>query len=117
MHHETTEIEYWSNGVLEWWALKIPLLHYSNTPSLRSAVVVAVMMLSGCMLGPDYKRPSVGIPSQFRVATTSPVDSLADLEWFEVFKDEHLQELIRVALAQNYDLRDAIARVDAARAN
>jgi len=59
MHHETTEIEYWSNGVLEWWALKIPLLHYSNTPSLRSWVVVAVLMLSGCMLGPDYKRPSI----------------------------------------------------------
>src|SRR4029077_8804608 len=45
------------------------------------------------------------------------VPSIADLKWFEVFQDEHLQELIRVALVQNYDLRDAIARVDAARAN
>jgi multidrug efflux system outer membrane protein len=42
---------------------------------------------------------------------------LADLKWFEVFKDEALQELIRTALVKNYDLRDAVVRVDAARAN
>jgi multidrug efflux system outer membrane protein len=49
--------------------------------------------------------------------TPDTVPSVAELKWFEVFKDEHLQELIRVALVQNYDLRDAIARVDQARAN
>jgi multidrug efflux system outer membrane protein len=43
--------------------------------------------------------------------------SLADLKWFEVFKDEKLQELERTALVQNYDLRDAVAHVEAARAN
>jgi multidrug efflux system outer membrane protein len=42
---------------------------------------------------------------------------MADLKWFEVFKDEKLQELERDALVQNYDLRDAVARVEAARAN
>ena len=42
---------------------------------------------------------------------------LADLKWWEVFKDEKLQDLERTALAQNYDLRDAVARVEAARAN
>jgi multidrug efflux system outer membrane protein len=41
---------------------------------------------------------------------------VADLKWFEVFRDERLQELIRTALAQNYDLRDAVARVEATRA-
>ena len=43
--------------------------------------------------------------------------SLADLKWFEVFKDEKLQELIRQSLVANYDLRDAVTRVEAARAN
>jgi len=57
------------------------------------------------------------IPPQFRAATTSDPESVADLKWFELFQDEHLKELIRVALVQNYDLRDAIARVDEARAN
>jgi outer membrane protein, multidrug efflux system len=42
---------------------------------------------------------------------------LADLQWWEVFKDEKLQELIRTSLVENYDLRDAVARVEAARAN
>jgi outer membrane protein, multidrug efflux system len=80
--------------------------------------LVGALWLSGCMVGPDYKRPPAEIPPQFRAAMTpDAVPSIADLKWFEVFQDEHLQELIRVALVQNYDLRDAIARVDAARAN
>src|ERR1043166_7944897 len=79
---------------------------------------MTALFLSGCMIGPDYQRPSVEIPAQFRAAMTpDTAASIADLKWFEVFKDEYLQELIRVALVQNYDLRDAIARVDAARAN
>jgi multidrug efflux system outer membrane protein len=70
------------------------------------------------MVGPDYKRPTTEIPPQFRAAMTpDTAASIADLKWFEVFQDEHLQELVRVALVQNYDLRDAIARVEAARAN
>ena len=70
------------------------------------------------MLGPDYKRPSVGIPPQFRAAMTpDDVASIGDLKWFEVFNDPYLEDLIRVALVQNYDLRDAIARVEQARAN
>src|SRR5215472_7812019 len=79
--------------------------------------LVAVLWLSRCMVGPDYKRPAVEIPPQFRAAMTSDAQSIVDLKWFEVFKDEQLQELIRTALAQNYDLRNAIARVDQARAN
>ena len=59
-------------------------------------------------------------PATFRAPTAQPTPeaaSLADLKWFEVFKDEKLQELMRTALVQNYDLRDAVARVEEARAN
>ena len=72
------------------------------------------------MVGPDYQRPPVTTPDVFRASPTPKAPdakSIADLKWFEVFSDEQLQELIRTALAQNYDLRDAVARVDAARAN
>ena len=72
------------------------------------------------MLGPDYRRPAVTTPDAFRgasAAITPDQQSIAELKWFEVFQDEQLQELIRTALMQNYDLRDAVARVDAARAN
>ncbi|MDQ3828096.1 MAG: TolC family protein [Candidatus Tectomicrobia bacterium] len=83
------------------------------------AAAIMMVWLSGCMLGPDYKRPPVTTPDVFRGSppTAPDAQSIADLKWFEVFKDEQLQELIRTALVLNYDLRDAIARVDAARAN
>jgi multidrug efflux system outer membrane protein len=56
--------------------------------------------------------------SEHRLRFPSPqAASLADLKWFEVFHDEALQSLIRVALEQNYDLRDAVTRVEQARAN
>jgi multidrug efflux system outer membrane protein len=71
------------------------------------------------MVGPKYRKPEVKSPAVFRAdpAATPDPSSLADLKWFEVFKDERLQELIRTALVQNYDLREAVARVNAARAN
>jgi multidrug efflux system outer membrane protein len=83
------------------------------------AATAIIILLNGCMVGPDYQRPPVTAPDVFRGSPTPTPDaqSIADLKWFEVFKDEHLQELVRTALAQNYDLRDAVARVDAARAN
>jgi len=60
------------------------------------------------------------VPQTFRAPAPLPeqtAESLANLKWFEVFKDDKLQELIRTALAQNYDLRAAVANVMAARAN
>ena len=84
-----------------------------------AAVVVSV--LSGCMVGPDYQRPALPSPAVFRGTAdpAAPPDptSLGDLQWFEVFKDEQLQALIQTALVANYDLRDAVARVNEARAN
>ena len=59
-------------------------------------------------------------PDAFRgTDTVAPTDqtSIGDLKWFEVFKDEELQKLVRTAMIQNYDLRAAVARINAARAN
>jgi multidrug efflux system outer membrane protein len=84
------------------------------------ALAVAATLLAGCTVGPNYKRPQVATPANFRAPAPLPepqASSLADLKWFEVFRDEQLQSLIRTALAQNYDLRDAVARVEEARAN
>jgi multidrug efflux system outer membrane protein len=85
----------------------------------RWLAAIMTILLSGCMIGPDYQRPPVATPDVFRASPTPTPDaqSFADVKWFEVFSDEQLQELIRTALVQNYDLRDAVARVDAARAN
>lgn len=85
----------------------------------RSLVVAgfAALMLSGCAVGPNYHRPLVKTPDAFRASTTpAAVPSFGDEKWFETFKDPKLQELIRTALQNNYDMRDAVARVEAARA-
>jgi len=84
------------------------------------AVTIAAVLLSSCTVGPNYVRPTVPVPQNFRAPEPLPAPqaaSLADLKWFEIFKDEQLQELTRTALVQNYDLRDAVTRVEQARAN
>jgi len=79
-------------------------------------VAVAVFLLTGCTLGPDYLRPKILIPDNHRGVVGAPAaESIADLPWWEVFKDPTLQELTREALSNNYDLLTAAARVEEAR--
>jgi multidrug efflux system outer membrane protein len=73
------------------------------------------------MVGPNYKRPAVQAPGTFRDLSNNPqlqaqTASYADLPWWQVFQDQQLQELIRTALKQNYDLQIATERINAARA-
>jgi NodT family efflux transporter outer membrane factor (OMF) lipoprotein len=87
----------------------------------RTGLLLSIAgVCAGCAVGPDYHRPAIATPQSFRAPEPRPPSdgaSLADLKWFEAFRDEQLQKLIRTALEQNYDLRDAVARVEAARAN
>ena len=80
-------------------------------------VVASAGLLGGCAVGPDYKRPTTTPPEVFR-GQTGPEEaaSLADLPWWEAFRDPTLQELLQIALANNYDLRTAVASVEQARA-
>jgi multidrug efflux system outer membrane protein len=92
-----------------------------------------VVILAGCTVGPNYKRPVVNAPSVYRqpveaAATTpesansskqaapaataqNPAASLGDEKWWEVFQDKELQDLIRTALKDNYDVRIAATRI------
>src|SRR5579871_6248683 len=82
-------------------------------------VLFVLLSLTGCAVGPKYQRPDMHAPAAFRAPEPLPPDqaaSIADAAWFDVFKDDQLQGLIRAALANNFDLREAVARVDAARA-
>jgi len=84
------------------------------------AIAAGAILLSACKVGPNYKRPQVAVPPTFRAPNplgAPQAASLANLKWFEVFHDNRLQDLIRIALANNYDLRDAVTRVQQARAN
>ena len=78
---------------------------------------IVVLLLSGCTLGPDYLRPKILIPDNHRGLVGVPAaESLADLPWWELFRDPVLQELTRESLQYNFDLRIAAARVEQARA-
>jgi multidrug efflux system outer membrane protein len=83
-------------------------------------ITFAALMISGCTVGPNYHRPPVQAPPAFHgpdpSQQTAQTASFADLPWWQVFQDPQLQELIRTALKQNYDLQLAVERVNAARA-
>jgi outer membrane protein, multidrug efflux system len=96
------------------------LCRVTGTDMRRALLIIVATLSAGCTVGPNYKRPATQVPTTFRAPEPLPASqaaSIADLKWFEVFKDEKLQELIRTALERNYDLRDAVARVEAARAS
>jgi multidrug efflux system outer membrane protein len=75
-----------------------------------------LLLLAGCTVGPNYKRPKVDTPTAFRAAdgaetATVQQASLGDENWAEVFREPELQDLIRKALSNNYDVRIAAQRV------
>src|SRR5262249_41750185 len=80
----------------------------------RALILSAAFLLAGCTVGPDYHRPELSVPPDFRGrAPDGPggAESVGDLAWWQIFQDETLQSLIRTALAENYDVRIAAARV------
>jgi multidrug efflux system outer membrane protein len=81
-----------------------------------SGSLLAVLILSSCAVGPDYKRPAVDLPAAFPSATAGGTGSFADTAWWQIYKDPHLNELIRTAFADGYDVRIAASRVEQARA-
>src|SRR6201988_726777 len=108
----------------------------SLNPIIRShfsvCLLLAIVGLTGCAVGPNYRRPTVDVPVTYRGASagSSPapnvqpdqakpqrppagpsVQSLGDEKWWDVFQDPELQALIRTALKNNYDVRIAATRV------
>lgn len=86
---------------------------------MKSAVIVVLLILltSACTVGPNYKRPNVNVPGEFRgtapdVGQAQATEaSFGDQKWFQVFQDPQLQQLIRTALDQNYDVQIAATRI------
>ena len=78
-------------------------------------IILSGLALAGCAVGPNYKRPSVAVPDQYRGATADAA-SLADKKWSELFEDAALRQLVETALQHNFDLGIASERVLEARA-
>ncbi len=82
-----------------------------------SVLLIPVVALTACTVGPNYSRPEVNTPSLFRFGSKKHGPSLGDLDWRSVFKDSALRSLIDEALANNLDTKVAAARVLQAQAN
>jgi len=94
-------------------------MNLSSSSLFRSVSLVAlctVGLLTGCKVGPNYARPNVTAPPAFRGAdnatvSSDPKGSLGDEQWAAVYREPELQELIKKALANNYDVRIAAQRI------
>ncbi|MFL5455353.1 MAG: TolC family protein, partial [Myxococcales bacterium] len=69
------------------------------------------LLACACSVAPKYERPAVDLPVRYRFADQE-ADSLANVKWWNVFRDPELQGLVREALLHNPDVRIAAARVD-----
>ena len=81
-----------------------------------ASLAMTLILLSGCMIGPNYHRPGINVPDAYRGMTKEEIvnrqlDSIGQQQWWEIFQDKKLQDLIRTALAQNYDVRMAADRI------
>ena len=96
---------------------------YSRTALLTAAFgLIFVFCLSGCAIGPDYKRPASAAPTQYKAEALGswkegqPLDHVPKGEWWEIFGDDTLNDLQRRTANANQELQAAIARVEQARA-
>ncbi|HLH03818.1 MAG TPA: efflux transporter outer membrane subunit [Bryobacteraceae bacterium] len=85
--------------------------------TICAGAFASLLLLAGCTVGPNYKRPVVNVPATYRATNDANATdnhataSLGDEKWWTVFQDEQLQQLIRTALKQNYDVRIAATRI------
>jgi multidrug efflux system outer membrane protein len=96
--------------------MKIFSANFRVARFLAISICVAGLFLTGCAVGPNYKRPAVNVPGTYRGVTEeeaakAATASLGEQKWWEVFQDQQLQQLIRTALVRNYDARIAATRV------
>lgn len=85
------------------------------TARRRLSTLATLLLLGGCAAGPDYERPELDVPESY-IQPVQQGETFANTPWWELFADEQLQQLIRIALEENQDLGIAAARVEEFRA-
>jgi multidrug efflux system outer membrane protein len=92
-----------------------PQKHRAKAIKMKNVAFLPIaVLLAGCAVGPNYKRPTVTVPTDYRDAMPAPnlpVSSLGNENWWQVYQDPVLVQLIHTALEQNYDVRIAATRV------
>jgi len=93
------------------------MMRFENLRYASAAfIAVALVCITGCKLGPDYQRPNVATPAQWRQQTSTP-ETIANIAWWNFFQDAALTNLIAQAVTNNHDVRIAVARIEQAHGN
>src|SRR5947199_7674410 len=78
---------------------------------MSKMALLLALLLTACAMGPDYTRPKVSTPESFRMAGKEG-ESIANLPWWELLRDEEIKKLVGIALNEKKDLKKAVARVE-----
>jgi multidrug efflux system outer membrane protein len=85
--------------------------------SLRFATPALLLLLSGCVVGPDHVPPEMPLPAKFGEGGTKSDGDVATAAWWTAFKDSRLNGYVKAGLDQNLTVQQAIERINAASAN
>jgi len=75
-----------------------------------------LLFLCSCMVGPNYQRPVLSMPKQFLEARLKDESITSLKNWWEIFNDQNLNEIIQKAIENNFDLKIALERIEQTRA-
>lgn len=83
----------------------------------RLLLALCAFVLGGCMVGPNYQRPAMALPGEFPGAGAAAAADTVQPEWWRLFGDPTLNDLVATALANNTDIFEAVGRIEEADAN
>ncbi|WP_337183925.1 efflux transporter outer membrane subunit [Shinella sp.] len=83
----------------------------------RTLFPLSMLLLSGCVVGPDYQKPDTALPVKFSESKAASAENVTLNPWWESFRDRRLNDLVYQGLAENLTVRQAMERIEAAEAN
>ena len=84
---------------------------------IRAVAPLAMLLLSGCVVGPDHEAPQTALPVKFSEGSTRAAADVTLAPWWTAFNDRRLNGLVETGLSQNLDVLQAIERITSAEAN
>ena len=83
----------------------------------RTLRPLSMLLLSGCVVGPDYQKPETALPAKFTESKATSADNVALNPWWEAFRDKRLNALVHEGLGENLSVMTALERIEAAEAS
>lgn len=83
----------------------------------RTLFPLSMLLLSGCVVGPDYQKPETALPAKFSESKSASADNVTLNPWWESFRDKRLNDLVHQGMSENLTVLQALQRIEAAEAN